>query len=274
VNEFILFNAFFEKPVKEELQGSISRKQAGELLLKVEYFTRSKMFDYASIDKQKISALTQETSVTSLTQLKEAISKIQVSKLEEQLSKCCREIIQKTKFGEEQKVTPTEFALAFYLNQLVEKLFPPQKPVFPPSSESRKEIRLAANYQGWQIVKKISLEAEEKEVLACLVGIHENAARKAAEYLCYTPSYFSDLTEKILKPFPQRKILETIDENNLMKEISGAYEQQYLKMMEEKVVRRVFEYCGFPASISLAMIAETFPELKIPKPRGNFGKKK
>jgi hypothetical protein len=142
-------------------------------------------------------------------------------------------------------------------------------------------VRLAANYDGWIVVKKVDLgKAEKKEVLLGLAGIFSSINQKLPSLYSSNPDGFEDLVSSLLNSFPVRKSFVKLpvllgEASKLESKISDfASNSEGKEVLRQALFLRCFEHAGFPPFVTLESIAGVYPELKIPKPRGNFGGKK
>ena len=123
------------------------------------------------------------------------------------------------------------------------------------------------------------MEAEKKEVLAALSGMFNAANRKLADFSAGDCAAFDAFVEQTFAKYPERKNFSRLPqvlqdavavESQLAQFASG----DKLQALREFFFLKAFERCGFPPFITADQISGVYPELKIPKPRGNFGKKK
>jgi len=234
-----------------------------------------KMFDYAPLVLNAIENLVSQKPKTT-EDIAAALSTIKPGVLENQLRSCVT-----TKPLEDEakkKGDPVDFAWSYYLFLLFNSVFP-QK-IVEKGKPSKNEVRLAADLDGWMVVKKVDLsKAENKEVLAALAGMFNAANRKLAEFSASDFAAFESFVEKTFAKYPERKnftrlpqVLRdaTAVENQLSQFASG----EKLQALREFFFLKAFERCGFTPFVSTEQISGIYPELKIPKPRGNFGGKK
>ncbi|MBI5229600.1 hypothetical protein HY991_05800 [Candidatus Micrarchaeota archaeon] len=263
---------------------SPTKEQAIELLNKLNSLSREKIFEYAPIDKKCVEAAAKKDSerIKSIADFIEATKEIQPAKLESQLKACMKTSEEDAATTlEKKRGDPVVFALSYYLHLLLERILPQDRVSLSKSKSGSKEIRFAANYGGWQVVKKVDLEkAKQKAALACLAGIYSCAERKCAELCCKNPDAFEAYVESFLSKFPERKsfsklpqMLSQIDESKLDAELAGFCEKrERLPLLKKHCLNRIFEYCGYTPFISIGSINEVYPDIKIPKPRGRIKK--
>ncbi|MBI5177255.1 hypothetical protein HY995_04175 [Candidatus Micrarchaeota archaeon] len=179
------------------------------------------------------------------------------------------------------KASPVEFAFSCCLNSLADPMFPPRRVAWSGPGGERSEVRLAANISGWMAVKKADAEkAGRREVMAACAGIFESCRRKLPHLLCGDAKIaeYESALDAFLSKFPERKsfsrlpeILESADREKI--------EDKLEAILGSPLARELFYYecfsrAGFTPFIQQETIGLVYPELKIPKPRGNFGKKK
>ena len=162
---------------------------------------------------------------------------------------------------------PDELAVCTYFHYAFRSVFSSALPA--PKPFAKKEVRLAADLDGWVAVKKVNLEAaEQKEVFSALCSMRTVVQRKAMEFTAEFDGFSGGL-EASLAPFPERKSFGKLSAAlNAVKGLSDdaglqafAYSQAMLRV-------------GFPPYLTNDHVASLYPELKVPKPKGNFGGKK
>lgn len=162
---------------------------------------------------------------------------------------------------------PNEVTVCAYLHHAFRSVYPLSMPQSKPFA--KKEVRLAADFDGWVAVKKVNLEvAERKEVFSSLCSMRTVAQRKAMEF---TPGFeqFNDSLEAALAPFPERKSFgKLVAALNAVKGLSS--DSQLQSYAYSQAMLRV----GYPPYLTNDHVASLYPELKVPKPKGNYGGKK
>jgi len=263
--QFALFQASFpDYEYSLELHEPISENDVAKLVSDARTICAQKMFDYAPLDRQKIAELAPRPKTES--QLAQEISSLKPSSLEEKLSAFITEKVpeptdeSKAKKAEARKKGLAKIALQYYLKAMLDSALP--KPLPKSGKASKKEVRLAANTDEWKAVKKVATDGSvaNKEVAAALAGIHDTLKRKQAEL---TPA-LSALAEKLGEP---RKSMSA-----LLAALPLA--AQAPAEFKREAYEAVMAACGYSPYIDAETVGSAWPELKIPKPRGNFGKKK
>ncbi|MBI2445015.1 hypothetical protein HYV43_01370 [Candidatus Micrarchaeota archaeon] len=162
---------------------------------------------------------------------------------------------------------PDEVAVCAYFHYAFRSVFPSVMPAQTPFA--KKEVRLAADMDGWVAVKKVNLEvAERKEVFSSLCSMRTVAQRKAMEF---TPGFdeFNNRLEAALASYSERKSFgKMAGALNAVKDLSADANLRAFALSQAML--RV----GFPPFLTNDHVASLYPELKIPKPKGNFGGKK
>jgi hypothetical protein len=278
--EFLLFNAGlkdYSYSLKLENPG---QGEALKLLKDARGICLQKMFSYAPINADEIRKLTGEAHASGIEDAAKHLQSIKPSEIEARLKPF---VSLKQLEGEsnpllpKKKGDPIDFAWSCYLYFLLEKTL---KTSLPPQTDSRKELRLASNYKGWVAIKKCDAsKAEDKEVLASLVGIYATLAKKIPEYASSDYAGLEAFADKAFAAFPERKSfarlpLALLEAEKSVSEAKKFFpegrEEEALKYLLDKACAR----CGFTPFISIEAINGNYPELKIPKPKGNYGKKK
>jgi hypothetical protein len=238
-----------------------------------------KMFDYAPLDLKTIEKMVLQKP-KAIGEIASLLSAIKPGVLEAQLrpSITFKPAVQADGVEVKIKGDPVDFAWSYYLFLLFESVFP-QK-IASSGKPSKNEVRFAADYDSWMLVKKVDLaKAERKEVLAALSGMFNAANRKLADFSASDCAAFDSFVEQTFAKYPERKNFSRLPqvlqdavaaESRLAQFASG----DKLQALREFFFLKAFERCGFPPFITADQISGVYPELKIPKPRGNFGKKK
>lgn len=262
---FVWFIAGFDDLNYE--QKAEDKAGAGRLLQDAKAIVERKVFEYAPIDLQKIAAMVPK-EVHDVSALAKHLSEVKQG----ELAKAFEPLVS-LEIPEESKATgdPVDLALAYYLHKLLRQIHPARTPAL--HRTDKKEVRLAADCDGWVLVKKINLaSAEKKEVLGGLVGMHQTLMQKVPEFCAQGFEEYEQKVEKTLSAFPQRKSFARLQQT------LSAIQAPELKTedaeLEEYALVKALEHAGFPPYISGELFSSLYPELKIPKPRGNFGGKK
>jgi hypothetical protein len=147
-----------------------------------------------------------------------------------------------------------DFAVAHYLYCR----FSPAFDIRVPNDEcAYGGARLAANIEGWRVVKRANA-GEKEETLAGLVGIFHSSARKLAELN-------GAGGEELVKKHFKRKSFSSL--KPFLEEVSGLEKEK-----RECLALKGFEAAGAAPFISIETVNKCYPKFKIPKPRGRLPK--
>lgn len=276
------FKALFaDKEVSFECKNPSEKNVADAAFAALE-ICRQTAFENSPIQLQQIKPLAGNQRTLSPLQLQAAISAISPSRLEEELrkySEAAKTAEQLDPLAKAPKGEPVEIAFSAYLGELFDKTFPQEKVSWQKKGSSPREIRLVANYAGWMAVKKVNLAvAEKKEVVAGCASIFATTKTKLCAIL--HPD-FQAFRDAFLAKYPERKSFSRLTE------VLSAAEKELPKisamaggdkLLEQRLQKLFFYACferaGFTPFVSTDQVSRIWPELKIPKPKGNFGKKK
>ena len=147
---------------------------------------------------------------------------------------------------------------------------------------AKNEVRLAASLSDWQIVKKVNLDAAEpKEIFSALVSMNAALAAKIPALICTNPDGYDAMLDKTLAPLPERKNLTRLQQflqnenfDATKKQLATLTTTAQLPMLVHHYYAKIFARCGFNPHVSTELMSAVYPELKIPKPKGNYGPKK
>ncbi len=144
------------------------------------------------------------------------------------------------------------------------------------------EVIFTARYKDWMVIKKLLIEENTtpQEVAAILAGIEETMSRKSYEFTGINQQKIEAMAEKLTKG--KRKSftslsesLSTLKPTELKNELLAACPTPaHLPIAENYLVKSMLDSLGFKTNLDRQTLSKTFPEIKAPKPRGNFGKKK
>ncbi|MEW5955506.1 MAG: hypothetical protein AB1626_03140 [Candidatus Micrarchaeota archaeon] len=263
--QFASFQASFpDCEYSLELREPITAEALAKLVSEAQAVCAHKMFDYAPLDRQKIAELAPRPKNEG--QLFQELSALKPSSLEARLLEFITEKVPELKDESEAKKAETrkkglaKIALQYYLKTVLDSALPKQLP--PKNKASKKEVRLAVNTAEWKAVKKVATDgsAADKEIAAALAGIHDTLKRKQAEL---TPA-LSALAEKLGEP--RKSMAALIAALPLAAQAPTEFKRE--------AYETVMAACGYPPFIDVETVGGAWPELKIPKPRGNYGGKK
>ena len=236
-------------------------------LLDAQTIVERKMFAHAPIFREKIEALVSK-EVHDVGALASHLKSVKQSELSKQFAPLVSLNIPPEaahKMGD-----PVDLAWAYYVNRLFRQIAPPHTPA--QVRTDKKEVRLATDYNGWVLVKKASLKAPDKEILAALVGMNQSLFEKVPELATPGFSDFSIKVEKALSVFPERKSFSRLP--LILRALLSPELKTSDPSLEEYALAKALMRGGFSPFISTELFSSLYPELKIPKPRGNYGGKK
>lgn len=138
------------------------------------------------------------------------------------------------------------------------------------------EISFFANCRGWMAVKKKTINpgTEKKEILAILASINDTTSRKAYELAgvktADIDAYVAQLTKGKRKGLSNlSEIFGGLKQSELKEKLIAACEDPLMHPFAEtyfiNTVLRTLKYSPF---IGGAAVAEVYPDMKMPKPRG------
>ncbi len=262
---FVWFASGFEDYTYERREES--QEAAGSLLNEASAILDHKHLHYAPIEPDKIKAAAPKFEAGDAQPFIDHVSKLKLGELAKKLHSVVTYAMPTDEAVLKKIGDPDELAVCTYLHYAFRSVFPSALPLARPFA--KKEVRLAADLDGWVAVKKVNLEvAERKEIFSALCSMRTVVQRKAMEF---TPGFdeFSGKLEAALSPFPERKSFGKLAlALNAVKGIST--ESQLQSFAFSQAMLRV----GFPPFLTNDHVASLYPELKVPKPKGNYGGKK
>ncbi|MCX8197128.1 MAG: DUF2666 domain-containing protein [Candidatus Micrarchaeota archaeon] len=144
------------------------------------------------------------------------------------------------------------------------------------------EVIFTARYKDWVVVKKLSVDEKTtpQEVAAILASIESTLSFKSYQFAGIDHAKIDALAEKLAKG--KRKSFSSLSEifsslkpSEFKAELlSACPSEQHLPLAENYLVKLVLDKLGFKTNLDPLLLQEIYPELKIPKPRGNFKAKK
>ncbi len=282
--QFVLFQANFpDLRVLLEAKEPVQRQQVARILGKARGVCGTKAYDYAPIDKKLVQVVAAKAGkVQNVAGLAAVLKATSLSKLGEQLKPAVKflPVAEDKKQVEEKKI---EYAVDYYFYLLFSQVF--KQDVAAEGKPEKSEARLVANTAGWMVVKKADLAAPTpKETLAGLIGITETARNKHADFLCKENGSFDSACGELLSKLSPRKSFgkvaqaleldEKAVEAKMAQIAANPQSAEDLNTLKELFYLEALAQAGFSPYVPVELLNETYPELKIPKPRGNFGGKK
>ena len=287
--DFLWFSSALEgAKCDEKLQGAFDKSSVAKLVFNARSIAWIKMFDFAPLELKKIEAIASSYgNPKTISDVCSILSPIKPGVLEGGLRECVTLKLQMEPLDasdvnfKKPKGDPVDFAFSYFVFCMWKKIFPSSLAFSQKGNPSKREVRLAANYGDWVAVKKVDLEkTEKKEVLLGLAGIFSSTNQKLPSLYSSNDDGFENAVSALLNSFQVRKsfakLPALLGEASKIEpgiaEFSSTSEGK--AVLREALYLRCFEHAGFPPFVTLESIAGVYPDLKIPKPRGNFGGKK
>lgn len=149
-------------------------------------------------------------------------------------------------------------------------------------AESIGEVVFTARYKEWMVIKKLSVveNTTPQEVSAALASIEATLTRKSYQFTGINRPAIEAIAEKLVKG--KRKSFVSLSEalsslkpTGLKNELLTACPTpKHLPIAENYLLKVMLDLLGFKTNLDTQTLSEVFPEIKVTKPRGNFGKKK
>ncbi|VVC01156.1 Uncharacterised protein [uncultured archaeon] len=144
------------------------------------------------------------------------------------------------------------------------------------------EVVFTARYKTWMTVKKLSIDEKTtpQEVAAALASAEATMNRKSYELTGINQAAIEAMAEKLSKG--KRKSFVSLSEaltalkpTEIKTELLAACPTPaHLPIAENYLMKCMLDNMGFKTNLDLETLSQVYPEIKVPKPRGNFGKKK
>jgi hypothetical protein len=143
------------------------------------------------------------------------------------------------------------------------------------------EVIFTARFRDWMVVKKLSIDDKTtpQEVAATLASVEATISRKSYEFTGINREAIEAVAEKLSagkrKSFVSlAEALSSLKPAELKSELLQACPTPaHLPIAENYLVKCLLDSMGFRTNLDLETLSGTFPEIKVQKPRGNFGKK-
>jgi hypothetical protein len=150
------------------------------------------------------------------------------------------------------------------------------------SAMEGEEVVFTARYKEWMVVKKLSIDDKisPQEIAATLASIEATISRKSYEFTGINREMIDAIAEKLAGG--KRKSFSSLAEALSSRKpaelkvelLTACPTPAHLPIAENYLVKTLLDRMGFKTNLDLETLSGTFPEIKVPKPRGNFGKKK
>lgn len=153
------------------------------------------------------------------------------------------------------------------------------------------EVVFTARYREWMVVKKLLIEPVTKpeDVSLVLASVDSTLVRKSFEFTGINVGMIDAYVENLCKGKSKSwsnlaAALQSVKPSELKAELLKACPElppspdgkiaSLYPVAETYFVKKLLETIGYSPVLTPETLQESFPSLKIPKPRGNFGKKK
>ncbi|VVB99884.1 Uncharacterised protein [uncultured archaeon] len=144
------------------------------------------------------------------------------------------------------------------------------------------EVVFNARYKDWMVVKKLLIEdsTTPQEVSAALASIEATLSRKSYSFTGINTEAIEATAARLTAG--KRKSYVSLSESlmavkpaELKTELLAACPTpKHLPIAENYLLKCMLDNLGFRTNLDMETLSGTFPEIKVVKPRGNFGKKK
>ncbi|MFA6214388.1 MAG: DUF2666 family protein [Candidatus Micrarchaeia archaeon] len=144
------------------------------------------------------------------------------------------------------------------------------------------EVAFTARYRDWMVVKKLSIDEKTtpQEIAAALASMEATMSRKSYGFTGINLDAIEAVAARLSvgkrKSFASlAEALSALKPAELKAELLTACPTPaHLPIAENYFVKCLLDGMGFKTNLDPETLSGAFPEIKVPKPRGNFGKKK
>ena len=144
------------------------------------------------------------------------------------------------------------------------------------------EVVFTARYRDWMVIKKTGIndKTTPQEVAAALASIEATLSRKSYEFSGINTAAVDAIAERLVKSKRKSFVslaeaLSSLRPSELKSELRAACQtDKHLAIAENYLVKCMLDRLGFRTNLDAETLSGAYPEIKAPKPRGNFGKKK
>lgn len=263
---FVWFASGFDDYTYERREESADN--AAALLKEAHTILDQRHLAYAPLQIDKIKAATPSFAAGDVSALIGHVSKLKYGELAAKLHGAVTYVMPTDEAVLKKIGDPDELAVCTYFHYAFRSVFPVSLPAQKPFA--KKEVRLAADMDGWVAVKKVNLEvAERKEVFSALSSMRAVAQRKAMENTAGFDEFNAKL-EAALAGYPERKSFGKLAGALQAAQDVASQSPAFASYAYSQAMLRV----GFPPYLTNDHVASLYPELKVPKPKGNYGGKK
>lgn len=281
----VIFEADFSGKAYSYTAKAQDAEKLAALLSAARKIVAESIFDYAPIDRKAIEAYFEKNAKKpkSPSELAQVLSSTSVSAIEAALNSAVK--FEQVPQDDLRKVDAEKrkigYATSYYLYLLFKSAFGEQSPK-PGAGNKNQVVRLVSNSSEWMVVKKTNTATATKpEVLSALIGMLSTIVRKEGDVLCKDGD-FETASMALFGQFFKRKsfgklcdAISVVAADNVT---SSAKEAATSDSLAPELFilfyLKAFSLSGYSPYPEPDLLAETYPQLKIPKPRGNFGGKK
>ncbi len=148
--------------------------------------------------------------------------------------------------------------------------------------EGQEEIVFTARYRDWIVIKKLLVDPSTKpeEVVAALTSVNNTIVRKTFDFLGIDremiEAYAQNACKGKRKGFSSlAEVVGSLKSSEVKAELAKACpDPKLIPFAENYLLRSILDSLKMNAEIDLDTLAGVYPNVKVTKPRGNFGKKK
>ena len=148
--------------------------------------------------------------------------------------------------------------------------------------DGQDEIIFTARYKDWMVVKKLLIleNTTPQEVAAALASVEATLSRKSYSFTGINMDAVEAIASRLAggkrKSFVSlSEALSALKPTELKAELLTACPTPaHLPIAENYLLKCMLDSLGFKTNLDTETLSGTFPEIKVTKPRGNFGKKK
>jgi Ran GTPase-activating protein (RanGAP) involved in mRNA processing and transport len=148
-------------------------------------------------------------------------------------------------------------------------------------AEKEGEVIFTARYKDWVVIKKLSIDQSTtpQEVSAILASIEATISRKSYQFSGINQQAIEAIAKRLAQG--KRKSFSSLSEvfagikpTELKSELLAACPTEaHLPIAENYLVKAVLDILGFKTNLDVETLSQAYPEIKVPKPKGNFGRK-
>ena len=143
-------------------------------------------------------------------------------------------------------------------------------------------VVFTARYKDWLVVKKLSIDERTtpQEVSAALASMEATISRKSYEFTGINRDAIEAIAGKLSAGKRKSYVslseaLSALKPAELKAQLLPACPTPaHMPIAENYFVKCLIDNLGFKTNLDTETLSGTFPEIKVTKPRGNFGKKK